>query len=344
MEQGSKYNHQFLLSQENSDLPNDGFDELEDLVKSLEIDIPKECNNVNDLDFLTLFENEREGKTFQKNLSNCQTKSTKNTNMENTLGKISDLNEDGITSLDVASNSSSNHNINSIIKKQLKTKDDSLTAIKTINERNNRIKILTLNASENVHRPPREFFEDKRSTETASQDFVSSQFVPNIFSEDMNDGPLVLIPLTVFKELCSNYESCSPDQIHYQGMQHDRITKKSFHEYGFEQRKDKSKSILIDNFVVDKQGPKQNTIVKNHHAFPVQKNGIKRLNHKRSARELNISSSRLVTKNSRYKGKEHFSSSCRICGEDATNFNHYGGKSCFSCRIFFKRAVEQSQR
>ena len=173
----------------------------------------------------------------------CQTKSTKNINTENTLAKILDLNEDGITSLDVASNISSDHNINSIIQKQLKTKDDFLTAIKTINERNNRIKILTLNASENVHRPPRVFFEDKRSTETAPLDFVSSQFVPNIFSEDMNDEPLVLIPLTIFKALCSTYDSSQPDQNRYQGMQNDKITKKPICEHAFEERKEKNGTV-----------------------------------------------------------------------------------------------------
>ena len=340
MEQASKYNHQFSSSQMNLDLPKDGFDELEDLVKSLEIDIPKEYKNVNDLDFLTLFENEEEEKRFQKNISNCPTKSTKSTITENTLGKSLDLNDDSITSLHVASNSSSNHNINSIILKQLKTKDDSLTAIKTINERNNRMKILTLNASENVHRPPREFFEDKRSTETASQDYVSSEFVPDIFSEDMNDGPLILIPLTVLKALCSTHDSCSPDQNRYQGVQHDKITKKPIRKHGFDERMNIIKSIQIDNFAVNKR----NISVENHQAFPIQKKSMKRLSQKRSTKELNKSSSRLVAKKLRNQDKKHSSSKCRICGEDATNYNHYGGKSCFSCRIFFKRAVEQSER
>ena len=37
-------------------------------------------------------------------------------------------------------------------------------------------------------------------------------------------------------------------------------------------------------------------------------------------------------------------SCCRICGDAATKYSHYGGRSCFSCRIFFKRSVELSNR
>ena len=165
--------------------------------------------------------------------------------------------------------------------------------------------------------------------------------MPNIFSEDMNDGPLILIPLTVFQALCSTHDSCSSDQNHYQGVQHDKTTKKSVDKHGLDKRMDMNKSIQIDSLAINKR----NIIVENHQAFPVQKKSIKRLSQKRSTKELNKSSCGLVTKKLKNQEKKHFSfSSCRICGEDATNYNHCGGKSCFSCRIFFKRAVEQSQR
>ena len=32
-------------------------------------------------------------------------------------------------------------------------------------------------------------------------------------------------------------------------------------------------------------------------------------------------------------------SSCKVCGDLASDYSHYGGKSCYSCRIFFKRSV-----
>ena len=37
-------------------------------------------------------------------------------------------------------------------------------------------------------------------------------------------------------------------------------------------------------------------------------------------------------------------SSCKVCGDLASDHSHYGGKSCYSCRIFFKRSVGLNRR
>ena len=296
MEQGNKYNHHSLASQENSNLPKDGFDELEDLVKSLEIDISKQCNNVNDLDFLTIFENEGDNNTFQKNSSNCQIKSSKNLNEQKTIGRIIDPNEDFTTSLKIVSDSSSTHNTNSPCQKQLNTSDNFLG-------------------------PPTTGTEHEASKETSSLDYVSSQFESSVFSESINEGPLVLIPLTLFKEICSTHDSCLSDHNYYQDLQHET-------------------SIQTDNLAVKKQG----SIQKICQEFAVQKKVIRKLNQQMSTKARNKLSSGHITKNARNLVKKDFSFSCRICGDDAAKYSNYGGKSCFSCRIFFKRAVEHSQR
>ena len=37
-------------------------------------------------------------------------------------------------------------------------------------------------------------------------------------------------------------------------------------------------------------------------------------------------------------------SSCKVCGDLASDHSHYGGTSCYSCRIFFKRSVGLNRR
>ena len=35
---------------------------------------------------------------------------------------------------------------------------------------------------------------------------------------------------------------------------------------------------------------------------------------------------------------------CKVCGDKASNHIHYGGRSCHSCRAFFRRGVEAASR
>ena len=35
---------------------------------------------------------------------------------------------------------------------------------------------------------------------------------------------------------------------------------------------------------------------------------------------------------------------CQVCGDKASNYIHYGGRSCHSCRAFFRRSIEAASR
>ena len=77
MEEDRQFNNHLPVPQKNSDLQfNDGFDELEDLVKSLEIDIPSECTTVSASEFINFRDNDVENISSHQNSNNIQTKST----------------------------------------------------------------------------------------------------------------------------------------------------------------------------------------------------------------------------------------------------------------------------
>ena len=42
--------------------------------------------------------------------------------------------------------------------------------------------------------------------------------------------------------------------------------------------------------------------------------------------------------------EEQLSEQCKVCGNEADRYVYYGGKSCASCRGFFRRSVVQFSR
>ena len=44
------------------------------------------------------------------------------------------------------------------------------------------------------------------------------------------------------------------------------------------------------------------------------------------------------------ENEESNSTLCKVCGDTATKYIHYGGRSCASCRAFFRRSAESAKR
>ena len=62
-----------------------------------------------------------------------------------------------------------------------------------------------------------------------------------------------------------------------------------------------------------------------------------------SDRHITDGSSKYQKRNSRVEGITALDT-CRICGDAASKFIHYGGRSCQSCRAFFRRTVEKQHK
>ena len=103
--------------------PNGGKDELEDLVKLLDIDSNEEYFNITDSDFLELVFNDSKDDQFQLNSSKHCRKSTKSVNTENKGKNTIDLDNKITSSLICISNSLLSNDITiipqKIMKKQL---------------------------------------------------------------------------------------------------------------------------------------------------------------------------------------------------------------------------------
>lgn len=111
-------------------------------------------------------------------------------------------------------------------------------------------------------------------------------------------------------------------------------------------------STLDDNFSSDKlleqEFGKNDSTVHQLHYFdspPLLSENLLNAKRSRNTRSLNLAfqSNHGKTKRRRHvSGQDPISESniCQVCGEMAGRHNYYGGRSCQSCRAFFRRTVE----
>ena len=153
-----------------------------------------------------------------------------------------------------------------------------------------------------------------------------------------------MIPFSAFSNAFLFQDSDKLLQINNQSTINHSATKVIEGGCEFDGKKNTTTSSRRDNSESIKQRVIRNSNVIDNSRVPKQLSVNKRSSLQSLQKTVTSFSSRLESKRLGYRNEELITDTCRICGDKGSSYNHYGGKSCFSCRAFFKRTVEQRYR
>ena len=162
------------------------------------------------------------------------------------------------------------------------------------------------------------------------------------FVVDIKKDPWIMIPFSTFSNAFLNQDSDKYPQINNQSTIIHSSTK--IREGGCEF--DEKKNTITSSRRDDSENTKQRLIrisnVMDNSRVPNQLS-VKKRSSLQSMQKTGAFSSHPESIRLGYRNKE-LTDTCRICGDKGSSYNHYGGKSCCSCRAFFKRTVEHRYR
>ena len=177
------------------------------------------------------------------------------------------------------------------------------------------------------------------------------------FQLEDND-PLVLVPLSMLQLGASKSRASREMNLHLQTHRFspfDRVTNATASQRHPNSILETGQycSLIAENQRSHQNIPRQekmsrNNLVETRYVKKVKKNVENKRKSSRTTRK-NAKALSSIYKKAREKIKaqenhQNDSILCKVCGDGATKYKHYGGRSCAGCRAFFRRSVEQHKR
>ena len=182
-----------------------------------------------------------------------------------------------------------------------------------------------------------------------------------------NCGPFVLMPLSMLKRclkpdvlssMVSGNKCGSPNLSSRTEQKSDEDNDSMFSEQtidSFEKEMDTDRWVeestrkLNQRSIIGYQGKNINRASnqRTENTSNRRRIGRKTRNKKQSVRSDSSSLDQGIDYENLYKANEddsNLSAFCKVCGDKASIHVHYGGRSCASCRAFFRRSVEAKAR
>ena len=174
---------------------------------------------------------------------------------------------------------------------------------------------------------------------------VNQPFIPSLTlkEETQNNDPYVLVPLSMLRLGRTNVRTSSSKAI-----MHPHIPCNSCGETNCNKVSSPNHRKLIPEAQESNLHQLRKSLQSNTSPYKESRKVIKKKTHSKTNKNLKKNlkeATKPIKIDERVKeNEENNSTLCKVCGDTATKYIHYGGRSCASCRAFFRRSAESAKR